>query len=286
MTKWWEEAESAPSAAAPATNGGGGKWWEGLENDDAGSSPQEATPKFTPRVGGVVKKEDEKYSKPKYWIAQGLGGTVTRGIPFVRDMIPITESQQEGMAQHPNIETLGNVTGGALGMLPTAGAGGGLGLMGQMGTQGAINMGTGYADRAFHDPNISPQEQKRGLTLDALGGVLGPLAGKAVSPNMVPRNATPGSAAEDAWLNTVEKQSKSASKWLGSIIPDKLRGWLPFGEPIDDALTAAGKAYPANQVMTPDKQRVLNSLLQGSTQNSMPMLTDEQRMRLDALGGQ
>ncbi len=231
---------------------------------------------FTPSIGGVIPKSEETYSNPNYWLAKGLGGAVTRGIPGIRDLIPITETDQQKTLEHPIVEKAGNITGAALPGMATAGVGGGLSLPAWMAAQGGINAAVNTADRKIHDPNVSGKDLNNKAVIDLLAGAAGPAASKAISPIMY------SSGSPQALLDNIKKSDAISAARRGA---DTVAGYAQYVLPklATDAKAALFKGWIGNQLMQPGAKAGLSGVIQGTERTALDSLTPQERMKLEML---
>lgn len=264
---------------------------------------------FIPSIGGVVKKEDEKYTNPKYWLAQGLGGTVTRGIPGIRNLIPITETQQKGMEEHPNIETLGNVTGAMLPAAVTGGIGASPTTASMLSalkyglTQGGINAGINTADRIIENPNASGGDLAKSAATDAALSTAIPVGMKALSPYAAPALETLGgyvdrtskiAGAREAIENAANKYTPSSIKdnWptlallgeMGSTMNSHVGHAIAGGATLAKFGPEIAKSVVGNQLGTVGKMGAAEGI--ANTGNRLfEQLSESERQKLKALAG-
>lgn len=184
-----------------------------------------------------------------------ISGSVVRGVPVARNIIPTTEADKQYMAAHPNYETAGNIAGTVGTGLATGGLGVGSGALGYMGTQGLVNAGIGMADR--ETAGKSAQEVRNGAIMDFLGGTgsaaLGRLGG-----------------------------SQALDKVTDFFTPrafDTLSKFIPLGEYKSKVLGAL-----ADKVGSKPSQAAINSTIQSGERAIADNMSPSEREKLRILG--
>lgn len=181
MTKrpWDNDTTDIPSATIEAPGISvtkSKKPWDDDKVDNPTAPAQKK--KFIPSIGGASKEAGDV----RDWIGSIFGGSVTRGIPGVKHLIPLSQTDQKMQEQFPTMEKVGNFTGNVMGALPTAGVMPG-GLLANMAAQGGINAGVGVADKLIETKgDTTPGELGVTAGVNAAGGAFGPMASKIISP--------------------------------------------------------------------------------------------------------
>lgn len=160
--------------------------------------------RFVPSIGGEdltpfgkvsLGPIDVEYPRSiKSALGAAFGGPATRGMPFIKDIIPTTAKDVEHMEKFPKTEKGMNIAGSVVGTLPIAMAmpfgTGAAGVLGNATTQAGLNAVLGTTERAVHEKKAPIPDAESAV--DAAAGFAGPVLGKAISPFQHGRPNTPG----------------------------------------------------------------------------------------------
>lgn len=280
--KWYEEIEQdipTPVSNASPTNELK-KWYQELEEAPAEQPKAASDNQFTPSIGGFVPKEEEKWSNPKYIAAQVLGGAGSRNIPFIRDLVPMTQTERDATnyleQNNPALKKAGDIGSSIVGGLPAAAIGSSGGLPAYMAMQALAQPAIGAADRVLHDPNISKEEQYNKAKMEALLGAAGPVVSKALAPNANPVLSDP-----KFYKEALEKQAAPyVNKYVGA--PSGWKNWLPLTA-ADDLAKYITKKWWGNQA----SPAVINSMTNEAGHDTYNFITgDHNKRKLEMLRGE
>lgn len=276
--KWWESSEDkdvdlfskssseAPksnfaynyaNAAKPMLEGPKEKTWSDFAKYMGSESAKGAINTLaTPfRLGWDSSKRPEQ---PNF--EDNISGSIVRGVPVARNIVPVTDQDKQYMMEHPNYETAGNIAGTVGTGLATGGLGVGSGALGYMGTQGLVNAGIGIADR--ESAGKSPSDVRNGAILDFLGGAgsagIGRLGGSQALDKITDL-FTPRA------FDTISKYiplGEYKTKILGALA-DKI-GTTPVQAGINSAVQS-GERYITDNLTPGDKEKLRILRAQGGS---------------------
>jgi len=141
------------------------------------------------KLSGDQKAIDKANAIPDFH--DSMSGSMVRGVPVVRDMVPQSEGDIKWQQEHPTAEAVGNFAGAMVPALATMGVGAPVAGANTWGnaaryaaTQSGINTGLNTADRVVHSNNQATMDELlRGGAKDVALSSVVPFASKFAAPN-------------------------------------------------------------------------------------------------------
>lgn len=253
------------------------------EFEEADTVAKKATeaPKHTGKVR-VLSPEEEKYTNPTYLAASAIGPNV-RGVPVLQNMVPMTQWEAKRREENPIMARGGEITNAVASGLPAATIGSGAGVLGFAGIQGLLGALRGSADEATTEGSTLESIKNR-AKVEGMLNAMGPVVGKALSPNALSNLTNPATNAATnadnlAKIARMSKVDQGIDYVANSAVPEYLRKAIPGAELIKDA--GAGIAHVINKNNANFPTLLLNAI---SGTNSQKKLTPQEIEAIQQFG--
>lgn len=225
-------------------------------------------------------KEDAAVNPP------GFTSAMVKGVPVLGNMVPESKNLTDLEQNHPVLNKTANVLGGGMAMLAPAtkaaqlGAKIAPGLLGEVGAQSTLGVGTNLADKVAEKGTATSMQDLQSAALIGAGqGAAGPLLGKAISPTLFHSSAKPAEALahlpekalEDIFKKGAAKDAVHAIlshpmvTGAAGLASSHLTGVHPItSAAIGLMAPAAVKKWGSNELMHNAKNKaILDALVQG-----------------------